>query len=610
MTATLVIDSGTGPRRVRLQDFLDPTAEERAQEDSHQWIKAIRTARVDGVPFRRRFTLRGDSLWWFAELYLHKEQAILTIFRAIAAFDALADRERPLTVRVAAADWRSRAVVAARADARRIRFLGARHGRVAAAGRRLRLPLRATALYASAVVARARQHAKPKPARAAIAAFVHTAFWRSDAGDGSAESYIGPVLHELEQQAPGALQYVGIGPVRNFRARRWWDALRISPARAVIPVEQLAPNAALTGARRLWRDRRRNLRALLASDDLRRHAVIRECDCWRIVREELAGIALLQFPWSARVMDEAGAALDALAPTTALTYAEAGGWGRAIALECRRRGIPLAGLQHGFIYRHWLNYLHETDEMTSDRENPDDRGFPAPALTLLFDEYAARHLATAGHFPRAALTVTGSARLDELAARARLLTAADLDRARADAGASPAQQLVVVATKHKEAAGVLPDLIAAARELPDVQLAIKPHPAETAAVYDALVEGVPNARVLSPSAPLAPLVCAAGAIVTVNSTVAIDALVLGVPSLVLGLPNNLTPFVEAGTMAGAKGTAEIVACLRRILYDREFRGQLTRTTEAFAAQHRIATDGRAAARSAAAVLALGHLCEC
>ena len=62
-------------------------------------------------------------------------------------------------------------------------------------------------------------------------------------------------------------------------------------------------------------------------------------------------------------MDEAAAALDALQPRAAVTYAEAGGWGRALVLECRRRNIPTAGLQHGFIYRHWLNYLHEPDEM-------------------------------------------------------------------------------------------------------------------------------------------------------------------------------------------------------------------------------------------------------
>src|SRR5258708_39350287 len=101
-------------------------------------------------------------------------------------------------------------------------------------------------------------------------------------------------------------------------------------------------------------------------------------------------MALLQFPWSARSMDEAAAALAAIEPDVALTYAEAGGWGRALALQYRRRRTPLAGLQHGLIYRHWLNYRHEPHETIPDPPNPADRGLPLPAATLLFDGDAGR----------------------------------------------------------------------------------------------------------------------------------------------------------------------------------------------------------------------------
>ena len=124
-------------------------------------------------------------------------------------------------------------------------------------------------------------------------------------------------------------------------------------------------------------------------------------------------------PWSARAMDEAGAALDALRPEVALTYAEAGGWGRALMLEARRRGIATAALQHGFIYRHWLNYLHEPDEMAPSPANPADRGFPRPDCTLIFDELTREHLEQRGHFPAEGLRVTGSARLDAIVAAAR-----------------------------------------------------------------------------------------------------------------------------------------------------------------------------------------------
>src|SRR5258708_12850230 len=99
---TLDVGSGAGLTRLDLHSYLDAAAAERAQDEAYAWIKAVRHLRVDGVPFRNRFTFRGDSLWWFAELYLHKEQAILDLLRIIAAFDALVERDPPLSVRYVA----------------------------------------------------------------------------------------------------------------------------------------------------------------------------------------------------------------------------------------------------------------------------------------------------------------------------------------------------------------------------------------------------------------------------------------------------------------------------------------------------------------------------
>jgi hypothetical protein len=124
---------------------------------------------------------------------------------------------------------------------------------------------------------------------------------------------------------------------------------------------------------------------------------------------------------------------------------------------------------------------------------------------------------------------------------------------------------------------------------------VKPHPAETADVYARVVGDTPNVRVVEPSTPLPLLLAAARGVVTVNSTVAIDAMAIGVPSLVIGLPNNLTPFVERGVMLGAARAEEIRPLLEKLLYDQEFAGRLVRGAE-----------GRAAARSADAILALAR----
>jgi hypothetical protein len=407
------------------------------------------------------------------------------------------------------------------------------------------------------------------------------------------------VLRELESRvAAGDLRYVGIGPRSNFRARRWWDpivaATTDDPA-GVVSIERYAPAPALRESRRLYHERHDIRRRLWASEELRAHAVIDGCDCWPLVRRQLAGIALLQFPWSARAMDEAAAALTSIQPSVAVTYAEAGGWGRALALECRRFGVPLAGLQHGFIYRHWLNYRHEPDEIAPDTLNADDGGFPLPASTLVFDDYAAAHLGAAGHFPPGSVDVTGSPRLDELITAVRTIGGEDIARVRQETGAVDGRALILFAAKEREARAVLPSLLRAVASMNDVQLVVKPHPAETADVYASAVGNTPHVRVVESSAPLPRLLAAARGIVTVNSTVAIDAVTLGVPALVIGLPNNLTPFVERGVMLGATRAEEIRPLLDKLLYDQEFPGRLVRGAE-----------GRAAARSADAILALAR----
>ena len=140
--------------------------------------------------------------------------------------------------------------------------------------------------------------------------------------------------------------------------------------------------------------------------------------------------------------------------------------------------------------------------------------------------------------------------------------------------------------------------------MPDVQLAIKTHPAETPDAYAKIAAAAPNVSVLPADAPLAPLLRASRAVVTVNSTVAVDAAVLGIPALVIGLPNNLSPFVDAGAMAGAAHGESPGPALRRILYDEGFRQQLEQDRGAYLARFGIGSDNRAAARSADAVLAL------
>ena len=164
---------------------------------------------------------------------------------------------------------------------------------------------------------------------------------------------------------------------------------------------------------------------------------------------------------------------------------------------------------------------------------------------------------------------------------------------------------MLVTAKHQRGAWGAGRALEAAGSIDGVHLAIKTHPAETPDVYAGLVADRPHVTVLPASAALAPLLKASRVIVTVNSTVALDAAVLDVPALVIGLPNNLTPFVDAGVMAGVGGANRSRArALHQILYDEEFRRELSLARRAFLTRFKIHADGRAAERAAGAIVAI------
>jgi hypothetical protein len=604
----MTVDTGGGERPVCLEAYVDAETAERAETDANCWIKALRHLPIDGVALRDRFLFRGDSLWWFAELYLHKRRVVVDILRTLAALETLAARER--LVALSGGGDATQAQVARRfAAARGIAWRGAGAGAVARWRRRGDPVWRGVFHSAAALADRFRpgHHPPPVPVRPSVAAFVHSAFWRPTTDD---ESYVGPVLRALaDRVGPDAVRLVGLGPRTNFRSRTWRHRVREfrdpqAAALPLAPVETYASRRDLAPSLEVWQSRRATSRALVSSETLRAACVFRGCDAWDLMRDEFAGIAYLQFPWSARAMDEAGAALNALRPHVAMTYAEAGGWGRALALEARRREIPMVGLQHGFIYRHWLNYLHEPDEMQPSAANAGDRGFPRPDLTLVYDELTTRHLVDAGHFPPEAVLVTGSPRLDAFADTARSMTADARAEVRRSVGAADGRHLVVVATKFTQIAGAFGPLVRAVARMPDVHLVVKCHPAESGEPYRRAAAGVSNVVVAPASTDLARLVAAARLVVTVNSTAAIEAMAIDVPALVVALPNNLTPFVEAGAMAGAAGEAEIGPALRAVLYDEKFRARLALGRTAFRTRYGITADGGAAARAADAIMKL------
>ena len=598
--SSIIVSIGAQEPIVRqtIETLLSPAQQDQVRADANRWIKQLRLVPYGDRTMRERFLYRGDSLWWFTELYLHKmrrlERAVATVLALESALERHAPRRLMVETTEAAVVAAAHAFAAARKLTIDVRHPPTRTARID----------RGLLVGVSAVLSRLRPAPRPRPSRARVAAFVHTAFWRRGNGGGETgrESYVGAIIDAiLERIETDQLRLIGVGPRRTFAARRWWDPLtRADTGPSVTSIEQLAPRRALADALALWRRRHVLASELTAGEGIRAAAMYRGCDLWPVLSAELRDVAGIQWPWSARAMDEARAALRVVEPDVVVTYAEAGGWGRALMLEARRSSVPPVGLQHGFMYRHWLNYQHEPDELVARDE---DAGFPHPTHTLVFDRYASESLEVSGHLPAASIRITGSTRLDELVERFTQARG-EGPGIRRELGLAEDDRLIVLAAKGTEIAPHLPALFAALRELPGVLLVIKPHPSETPEAYLGHRLVTDRVEVAQPGSDLGRLLAAADALVTMNSTVAIDGLVLGVPAIVIGLPNNLSPFVDAGVMVGANGDA-IRLGMESVLYDRPARQALIERGTRFAAAYQMLSDGRSAARAADDILALG-----
>ena len=616
MIGRLAIERAGRVDTIDLDDYGAGAIADEAAGRANAWIKSLRHVDVAGRSLRDRFHYRGDSLWWFAELFLHKEGVIDALWRTALTLDAVCEVEEPTRIGVVDGGPALRLLLPQVAARLGIDLLpGTDTGRGAGAPRDAATSVKSRALTWAAEARRTLPARRPALATGGTLAFVHSAFWRDATGE---EGYIAPVLDALAGTGAAPIQLVGVGPRRNFQARRWWHPLMPGWRQprgdgAVVPVETLASHAALAGSRAIWRARHTVAAALTGSAAMRAAARVAGYDAWDLIAPELRGIATLQFPWSARAMDEARAAIERARPRLILTYAEAGGWGRAIMMEARRHGIPCAGVQHGFIYRRWLNYLHERDEMQPSAVMALDRGFPRPDLTVVFDRVASHHLEIAGAFPRSALAVTGSPGLDRLAARVRAIGTPERKAARAALGLADGDRAALVVSKRAQLGRWLPllvDAIAAIDAQPGsagrARLVVKPHPAETADLYAAALATMPAVQIAPAALDLATLLAACDLVVTVNSTVAIDAMALGIPALSVGVPNNLTPFVVAGGVAGVYHPSELQPTLARLLRDEAARADLVARGLACAESGGIRSDGGAAARAADALSALAN----
>lgn len=545
---------------VRSVDALGDDPEMPLYQAAADWTRGFGSVAVDGggQTLKDALLFRDTTLWWWAELYLHhnteaarRVRFLETVARVVEAGGAGAVETHGLT-------GDETLLVRRFCAAHAVGFKG--RGQRSAPSRPRRSALTAGLLEASKVVATAAKSSggNDEPGIPPAIVFVsHAAFWKSrTAADGTVESYehyFDSLLGEAKRRG-FPMVTLGVGPQSTFRTRstgeKWRERFTSQKDERFVHINRFVTPKVAASALKAFGNAmnvHNRFKSAPSLDAAFSHRGVAFAD---LSSEDLARTLLHQVPWAARTVLEFEAAFRELNPRLACLYAESSGLGRAAITAAKAQGVKTLGVQHGILYPNYFSYERSHDDVA--------RGTPIADLTAVYGNDGVRLLENAFRYPEGRVVAAGSPRYDSLA---KEIMSVDREERRKAIGVSPDQRLVVLASRytgirdtHKASGPAFAGLLRAIGAIEGAILVVKPHPAEPKDAYDQDIERAhlgDRVRVISDQS-LSDLLPAADLLVTVESLSATEALVAGVPVVVLRHPSNLRDLVASGAALGVR----------------------------------------------------------
>lgn len=335
----------------------------------------------------------------------------------------------------------------------------------------------------------------------------------------------------------------------------------------------------------------------LASPDLEESIVYHGVNFYDELYADLKEMFILMLPWGVKVIEQALSAFETLKPDVVCLYAEAGGYGRAVAYAAKLLGIKTLAIQHGLIFPHNYTYVHTQDEIQGKTGAP----YPFTDRFLLYDSFVKKILEEYGNYPVKTMEVTGGHKMDNLLA---LKKTADPKQRKKELGFDDRDRFAVIASRFSEIGSAFPYIVKAVEEIPRLHLVVKPHQAELPKFYEDIASSLSakKVRVVSNKENLFDLMLAGDLLITVNSLAALEAILLEKPVMVVNLPNHLSVYVDAGIAVGVKSHSEIQSALKKLFAESQH--DLLAKQAAFSRENAFRTDGLSGERIKAEIYAL------
>jgi UDP-N-acetylglucosamine 2-epimerase len=130
------------------------------------------------------------------------------------------------------------------------------------------------------------------------------------------------------------------------------------------------------------------------------------------------------------------------------------------------------------------------------------------------------------------------------------------------------------------------------------RLIIKPHPTESIKIYNPIIKKYKNVILHKSSDDFSSLIVSSDILVTLISTVAIEAAVLDKPIICIDTSNKESMFASSGIAIEVKNLEELIPAIKDVLYNEDTRQKLAEARAKFVYEHAYKQDGNASERVA------------
>lgn len=286
--------------------------------------------------------------------------------------------------------------------------------------------------------------------------------------------------------------------------------------------------------------------------------------------------------------------IDKEKPDVILMINEYSPFGQALVAASKIKNVPSLAIQHGNL---GLGYIYSKENIPklADMQTP---YAVIPDKTAVFGQYYADFLTKKSVYTPDNVVVTGQPRHDIFAIADKVYSRENFCM---KANLKPTMKIILVITENvplPKGELFLKGVLKALKQLPDVQIVVKPHPGERGDWYNSVIANENVAvRMLPKDAETFEALYSCDLLIAGYSATITEAIILGKP-VVSFLPTeneSFAPYFKDVTLRVHKAE-ELLSAINTALFDEKERSRLTKAGQRFVVEHEYRLDGEATER--------------